>query len=521
MRRRPEDLRSHRWFGVDDLRAFGHRSRTKQMGYASEDYAGKPVIAILNTWSDLNPCHAHFRQRADDVKRGVWQAGGFPVEVPAVSLGETFMKPTTMLYRNLLAMETEELLRSNPVDGVVMLGGCDKTVPAMLMGATSMNLPAIFVPAGPMLRGHWRGQTLGSGSDVWKYWAEKRAGAIDDCTWRELEDGIARSYGTCMTMGTASTMAAAAEALGMTMPGASSIPAADSAHPRMAAAAGRRIVELVWDDVTPKKIMTADAFDNAVTVTMAIGGSTNAVIHLIAMARRAGVALDLDWFDALSRRTPVIGDIRPSGRFLMEDFYYAGGLRGLMARLRDLLHLECATVSGQTLGHGLDEAVISNDEVIRVRSNPASVEGGVAVLRGNLAPRGAGDQADGRDPIAAGSHGAGRGVSRLQRPVGAHRPSRPSGDGRLGDRAAARGSAWWAGDARVGHAPDSEEAVAGRCSRHGPHLGCADERDRVRHLRAPRGAGIVCRRTAGFRVRRRSDRAQRPRAPAHAERERA
>ena len=389
MRKRPEDLRSHRWFGVDDLRAFGHRSRTKQMGFASEDYSGKPVVAILNTWSDLNPCHAHFRQRAEDVKRGVWQAGGFPLEVPAVSLGETFMKPTTMLYRNLLAMETEELLRSNPVDGVVMLGGCDKTVPAMLMGATSMNLPAIFVPAGPMLRGHWRGQTLGSGSDVWKFWADRRAGAIDDCTWRELEDGIARSYGTCMTMGTASTMAAAAEALGMSLPGASSIPAADSAHPRMAAAAGRRIVNLIWDDITPKTIMTADAFDNAVTVTMAIGGSTNAVVHLIAMARRAGVALDLDRFDALSKRTPVIGDIRPSGRFLMEDFYYAGGLRGVLARLSDLLHLDAMTVSGETLGQGLDEVVISNDEVIRLRSNPASIEGGVAVVRGNLAPNGA------------------------------------------------------------------------------------------------------------------------------------
>jgi dihydroxy-acid dehydratase len=389
MRKRPEELRSHRWFGVDDLRAFGHRSRTKQMGYSSEDYAGKPVIAILNTWSDLNPCHAHFRQRAEDVKRGVWQAGGFPVEVPAVSLGETFMKPTTMLYRNLLAMETEELLRANPVDGVVLLGGCDKTVPALLMGATSMNLPAIFVPAGPMLRGHWRGQTLGSGSDVWKYWAEKRAGAIDDCTWRELEDGIARSYGTCMTMGTASTMAAAAEALGMTLPGASSIPAADSAHPRMAAAAGRRIVELVWEDVKPRDIMTADAFDNAVTVTMAIGGSTNAVVHLIAMARRAGVALDLDRFDRLSRRTPVIGDIRPSGRFLMEDFYYAGGLRGLMGRLRDLLHLDSRTVGGQALGDGLEDAAVCNDDVIRQRSNPASSEGGVAVVRGNLAPDGA------------------------------------------------------------------------------------------------------------------------------------
>jgi dihydroxy-acid dehydratase len=259
----------------------------------------------------------------------------------------------------------------------------------MLMGATSMNLPAIFVPAGPMLRGHWRGQTLGSGSDVWKYWAERRAGAIDDCTWRELEDGIARSYGTCMTMGTASTMAAAAEALGMTLPGASSIPAADSAHARMAAAAGRRIVGMVWDDVTPRRILTREAFDNAVTVTMAIGGSTNAVVHLIAMARRAGVGLDLDRFDALSRRTPVIGDIRPSGRFLMEDFYYAGGLRALMSRLQDLLHLDCITVSGAALGSGLDTAQVCNDDVIRTRDNAAAPEGGVAVVRGNLAPDGA------------------------------------------------------------------------------------------------------------------------------------
>jgi dihydroxy-acid dehydratase len=389
MRKRPDQLRSHRWFGVDDVRAFGHRSRTKQMGFGTEDFAGKPVIAILNTWSEMNSCHLHFRERAEDVKRGVWQAGGFPLEAPALSLGETYMKPTTMLYRNLLAMETEELLRANPVDGVVLLGGCDKTVPAMLMGAASMNLPAIFVPAGPMLRGHWRGQILGSGSDVWKYWAEKRAGAIDDCTWRELEDGIARSFGTCMTMGTASTMASAVEALGMSLPGASSIPAADSAHPRMAAAAGRRIVDLVWDDVTPRSILTAAAFDNAITVVMAIGGSTNAVVHLIAMARRAGIPLDLDRFDAISRRTPVIADIRPSGRFLMEDLFYAGGLRAVMGRLQDLLHLDCLTVSGQTLGEAIADAPVSNDEVIRPRARAASAEGGVAILRGNLAPDGA------------------------------------------------------------------------------------------------------------------------------------
>jgi dihydroxy-acid dehydratase len=388
-RRQPSELRSHRWFGVDDLRAFGHRSRTKQMGFSGDDYTGKPVVAILNTWSELNPCHAHFRLRAEEVKRGVWQAGGFPVEVPAISLGETLMKPTTMLYRNLLAMETEELLRSNPIDGVVLLGGCDKTVPALLMGAITMNLPAIFVPAGAMLRGNWRGQTLGSGSDVWKYWAERRAGALDDCTWHELEDGIARSYGTCMTMGTASTMSAATEALGLMLPGASSIPAADSAHGRMAAASGRRIVEMVWEDLKPRDLLTTQAFENAVTATMALGGSTNAIVHLIAMARRAGAELDLDKFDRLSRRTPVLGNIRPSGRFLMEDFYYAGGLRALMGRLRDLLHLECATVAGSAIGDGLDEAQVYNDEVILSRAAPLSNEGGVAVLRGNLAPDGA------------------------------------------------------------------------------------------------------------------------------------
>ncbi len=359
------------------------------MGFADEEYAGKPIIGIFNTWSDLNPCHAHLRLRAEEVKRGVWQAGGFPVEVPVVSLGETLMKPTTMLYRNLLAMETEELLRANPIDGVVLLGGCDKTVPGLIMGATTMNLPSIFVPAGPMLRGNYEGQTLASGSDVWKYWAERRAGTIDDCTWRGVENGIARSYGTCMTMGTASTMAAAAEALGLTLPGASSIPAADSAHGRMASAAGRRIVDLVWNDVKPRDLLTSAAFDNAITVTMSLGGSTNAIVHLVAMARRAGIALDLDHFDRISRRTPVLGDIRPSGRFLMEDFFYAGGLRALMARLPDLLDLSAPTVSGEPLGQGLESARVYNDDVIRLRENPLSREGGVAVLRGNLAPRGA------------------------------------------------------------------------------------------------------------------------------------
>jgi dihydroxy-acid dehydratase len=389
VRKKPEELRSHRWYGVQDLRSFGHRSRTKQMGFGPEDYAGKPVIAIVNTFSDINPCHHHFKSRVEDVKRGVLQAGGFPLEIPAMSLGEPFMKPTTMIYRNLLSIDVEELLRANPVDGVVLMGGCDKTVPAMVMGAASMNIPTIFMPAGPMLRGHWRGNTLGSGSDVWKYWAEKRAGNIDDKAWGEIEDGIARSFGTCMTMGTASTMASAVEALGLTLPGASSIPAADSAHPRMAAACGRRIVEMVWEDLKPRDIMTTQAFENAVLCVLALAGSTNSVIHLIAMAGRSDAALDLDRFDALSRKVPMLGNIRPSGKYLMEDFFYAGGLPGLLERIRDVLHTGCVTVTGKSLGENIAGALVHDDDVIRPRGNPVKGEGGLAVLRGNLCPDGA------------------------------------------------------------------------------------------------------------------------------------
>jgi dihydroxy-acid dehydratase len=384
-----DELRSQRWFGRDDLRSFGHRSRAKQQGYAPADFQGKPVIAILNTWSDANTCHSHFRARAEEVKRGVWQAGGFPLEMPVLSVGEAYMKPSPMLYRNLLAMEAEEVLRANPVDGVVLMGGCDKTVPGLLMGATSMNLPAIFLPAGPMLRGNYRGQVLGSGSDAWKYWSEMRAGNLDECAWREIEDGIARSFGTCMTMGTASTMAAAVEALGLSLPGASSIPATDANHPRLATASGRRIVEMVLEDRKPRDLLTAEAFDNAITAVMAIGGSTNAVVHLVAMAGRAGVRLGLDRFDDLSRRTPFLANIRPSGEFLMEDFYYAGGLRALLARIPDLLHLDALTVNGKTLGENLEGARCFVEGVVAPRERPLAAEGGVAVLRGNLAPDGA------------------------------------------------------------------------------------------------------------------------------------
>ena len=389
VKKRPEELRSYKWFGVEDLRSFGHRSRIKQMGYSREDWAGKPVIGIINTWSEINSCHTHFRQRAEEVKRGVWQAGGFPIEMPAISLAEPFQKPSTMMYRNLLAMETEELLRSYPCDGVVLMGGCDKTTPALFMGAASMGLPAIFLPAGPMLRGNWRGNTLGSGSDSWKYWAELRAGNIDEKDWEEIEDGIARSPGTCMTMGTASTMMSSADALGLTLPGVSSIPAADSNHSRMATHSGRRIVEMVWDDLKPGDILTEKAFENAITCVMALGGSTNAIIHLIAMAGRLGLKLDLVRFDQISKRTPWLANIRPSGKYLMEDFFYAGGVRGLMGELKDLLHLDCLTVNGKTIGENLKGADIYDTDVICRRETPLSKEGGLAVLDGNLAPNGA------------------------------------------------------------------------------------------------------------------------------------
>jgi dihydroxy-acid dehydratase len=360
-----------------------------QMGYAPEDWAGRPVIAILNTWSDINPCHAHFRQRVDDVKRGVLQAGGFPVELPGISLAENFVKPTTMLYRNLLAMDVEELLRSHPVDGVVLMGGCDKTTPALLLGATSAGLPAIFLPAGPMLRGNWKGKILGSGSDAWKYWDERRAGNITDTDWLNMEAGIARSHGTCMTMGTASTMTAIAEAIGMTLPGASSIPAADANHVRMSAECGRRIVEMVWEDLTPNRIQTREAFLNGIAVAMAMGCSTNAIIHLIAQGRRAGQEIGLGDFEAASRKVPVIANVRPSGdRYLMEDFFYAGGLPGLMTRIKDHLHLDAPTVTGRTLGENIAGAEVYNDDVIRPIDTPIYAEGALAVLKGNLAPDG-------------------------------------------------------------------------------------------------------------------------------------
>ena len=388
-RKKPEELRSHRWYGVKDMRSFGHRSRTAQMGYSRSDYAGKPVIAIINTWSDINPCHSHFRQRAEEVKRGIWQAGGFPVEMPAISLSEPFQKPTTMLYRNLLAMETEELLRSYPADACVLMGGCDKTTPALLMGAISMNLPTIFMPAGPMLRGDYRGQFLGSGSDVWKYWAELRAGNITEDDWAEIENGIARSPGHCMTMGTASTMTSTVEALGLSLSGYASIPAPDSRHAQMATQTGRRIVEMAWEDLKPSDILTAASFDNAVMTTLALSGSTNAAVHLIALSKRAGFNLTLERFDELARKIPVLANIRPSGKYLMEDFFYAGGLRALLKQLSSFLNLKEKTVDGKTIGELIANAEVFNADVIRSIENAMVKSDGLAILKGNLAPDGA------------------------------------------------------------------------------------------------------------------------------------
>ena len=384
-----KDLRSSRWFSPDDVRSFGHRSRAMQMGYSKEDWENKPLIGIINTWSDIQPCHSHFKQRVENVKRGVFQSGGFPIELPAISLAEMYVKPTTMLYRNMLSMEVEELIRSHPIDGVVLMGGCDKTTPALTMGAISVDLPMIFLPAGPMLRGNYKGKFLGSGSDGWKYWDELRAGTITNDDWIAVEAGIARSYGHCMTMGTASTMTAIAEAMGLCLPGASSIPAADSNHIRMSAEVGKRIVKMVWEDLIPSKIITEKSVENAATIAMAMGCSTNAIIHLIAMARRAGINFSMDDLDKKGREVPLIANIRPSGKdYLMEDFFYAGGILSLMHELSSKLNLNEKTVSGQTIGELIIGNKTINDDIIRPLDNPIYKEGSLAVLKGNLAPDG-------------------------------------------------------------------------------------------------------------------------------------
>ena len=382
-------LRSRRWFAASDMRGFAHRQRMQQMGLRREDVMERPIVALVNTWSDLSPCHAHLRERAEAVKRGVLLAGGMPFELPAMSLGEVMVKPTTMLYRNFLAMETEELLRSLPIDGAVLLGGCDKTTPGLLMGAISMGIPALFCPAGPMLNDRHHGRTVGAGTHTRLFWDELQAGKIGAEEWVQLEARMTRSPGTCNTMGTASTMTAIAEALGMALPGSTSIPAMDAAHPRMAADCGERIVGMIFEDLTPQRILTRGSFLNAAAVQMALGGSTNAAVHIIAMARRASIELSLADLDAVARRVPVIANLFPSGDRLMEDFYYAGGLPALMNRLREELSLDELTVTGRPLRSQLDGREVIDNETIRPLDRPVSTLGALAVLSGNLAPMGA------------------------------------------------------------------------------------------------------------------------------------
>jgi L-arabonate dehydrase len=383
-------LRSRNWFGRQDLDGFAHRSWLKTEGYSDLVFDGRPVIGIGNSWSELTNCNAHLRQVAEAVKRGVWSAGGFPLEFPTISLGEVLMKPTTMLFRNLMAMDVEECIRAYPLDAVVLLSGCDKTTPAMLMGAASADVPTIMVTGGPMLRGMWRQEELGSGTDLWRLWAEKRAGRLTDEELCEAESCMSRSAGHCMVMGTASTMASMVEALGMTLPGNAAIPAPDSRRLALAELSGRRAVEMAQaGGPKPSEILTADAFDNAIRADMAIGGSTNAIIHLVAIAGRAGVPLPLTRFDELSRTTPFLVNVRPSGKYLMEDFFYAGGLPAVLRQLLPLLHGEALSVNGRSIADNVRDAACYNEDVIRPLAMPIAREGGTVILRGNLCPDGA------------------------------------------------------------------------------------------------------------------------------------
>ena len=382
-------LRSHRWFGVNDMRSFLHRQRVQQMGFEREEFIGKPIIGIINTWSELSTCHIHLRDRASVIKRAIFQAGGFPAELPALSVSEPLVKPTTMLYRNALALETEELIRSHPIDGVVLMGGCDKSTPGLIMGALSADVPAIFFPAGPMINGDFRGQKIGAGTHTRKFWDDKKAGLLSENDWVELETEMTRSIGTCNTMGTASTMTSIVDAMGLSITGGSSILAVQSAHSRLAHKSGKRIVEMVWEDLKISKIFTTQTIKNGIITNMALGGSTNSVIHLIAMAARNKIKISLSDFDKISKITPVIANILPSGEYLMEDFNKAGGLKTLLSVLNKKLDLSCITVTGKTIGEEIKNARVCDNDVIRLLNNPVTKRGTLTALYGNLAPNGA------------------------------------------------------------------------------------------------------------------------------------
>ncbi|WP_257974930.1 IlvD/Edd family dehydratase, partial [Vibrio parahaemolyticus] len=386
------ELRSQRWYAPDTIRAFAHRQRSQQMGLNREEFMGKPVIGIINTWSDLSPCHSHLRERAESVKRAVWASGGYPVELPALSVGEVLVKPTTMLYRNFLAMEAEELLRQHPIDGAILMGGCDKSTPALLMGAISMDIPMLFCPAGPMSSGKWRGTTTGAGTHTKKYWDQLRLGAITQHDWVELEGAMTRSIGTCNTMGTASTMTSIADAIGFMIPGASSIPAADSRHTQMAAQCGKTIVDMVWYDHKPSSWLTRENFLNGIVAYMAVGGSTNAAIHLIAMANRAKIKITLDDMETIARKVPVLANLFPSGDQLMEEFFFAGGLMAQLKKVSQFLHLDVTGVLNTPMSSWLEHADCYDDNVIRDLENPVvplSQGCALSVLKGNLCPNGA------------------------------------------------------------------------------------------------------------------------------------
>src|SRR3954470_3320762 len=383
--------RSADWFGKIDKDGFGHRSWMRNQGLPGDVFDGRPVIGICNTWSELTPCNAHFRDLADHVKRGVWQAGGFPVEFPVTSLGEAIMRPTAMLFRNLASMDVEESIRANPIDGVVLMCGCDKTTPSLVMGAASCDLPALVVSGGPMLNGKYQGRDIGSGTDLWRFSEEVKAGTMSLNQFMDAEACMSRSPGHCMTMGTASTMASMVEALGLSLPGNAAIPAVDSRRSVLAHLAGRRIVEMVHEDLRISRILTREAFENAIFVNAALGGSTNAVIHHLAIAGRVGVPLTLDDWDRLGHDCPTLVNLMPSGQYLMEDFYYAGGVPAVVRALGEhgLLRRDALTVNGQTIWENCREAENWNKDVIREWDRPLVESGGIAVLRGNLAPGGA------------------------------------------------------------------------------------------------------------------------------------
>ena len=381
--------RSRAWLDTPELYGWLRRAAFQAEGFGESAYEGRPIVGICNSWSELTHCNVHLRQLAEAVKRGVWQVGGFPLEFPVMSLGEYNMRPTAMLYRNLMSMDVEESITANPLDGVVLLGGCDKTTPALLMGAASADVPAILVTGGPQLSANWRGEELGTCTDCRRYQGELRAGRITEDDWAELQGSIVRSPGHCAVMGTASTMAAIGEALGMALPGNAAIPAVDSRRLQLAEAAGRQVVDLIERDLTPSRIITMDSIENAIRTLHAVGGSTNAIVHLTAIAGRVGIDLPLSLYDELSRTTPFILDMKPSGRFLMEDFYYAGGLPALLSGMSSLLHLDALTVTGQSLGDNIDGARAHNVELIRSLEEPLTPEGGLAVLHGTLAPSGA------------------------------------------------------------------------------------------------------------------------------------